>query len=112
MSRRITKQISHELISFAKRLEVRAHFFDPNATSAFEFARQMSSPKLQKKNDKFECIMVKQDDPAFKPIMKAEFLDGSTMELETSSYKAVDLRGLFYEKAEEAEDALASKKKK
>ena len=111
MSKRITKQISHELINFAKRVEVRAHFFDLNATSAFEFARQMSSRHLQKKNDKFECIMVKHPDPNFKAIMKAEFVDGSVMEIETGEYKASDLRGLFYEKAEEVEDVMASKKK-
>ena len=35
MSRRVTKQLSHQLINFAKKLEVSYHFWDPLAVSAW-----------------------------------------------------------------------------
>ena len=98
-----------ELIAFVKRVEVRANFWDPKGKSAFEFARQMSSPQLQKKNPSYECVMLKQPEENFVASMKAEFADGTIYEVETAPHTAADLRGLFFEKAEEAEDALANK---
>jgi hypothetical protein len=112
MSKRIPKQVALELIAFVKRVEVRANFFDPKGKSAFEFARQMSSPLLQKKNPNYECVMLKQPQEDFTATLKAEFSDGSIFETETSPYTAADLRSLFYEKAEEAEDSIANKSAK
>ena len=109
MSKRVPKQVAMELIAFVKRVELRASFYDPKATSAFEFARQMSSPHLQKKNPNYECLMVRQIDEDFPASLKAEFSDGSVFETETSGHTAADLRSLFFEKAEDAENALAAK---
>ena len=41
--------------------------------------------------------------------MRVEYTDGSVLETSTAQQTAADLRALFYEKAEEAEDAISSK---
>ena len=41
------------------KVDVKANYFDPTAKSAVEFARQMSSPKLQKINSNFACNFIK-----------------------------------------------------
>ena len=51
---RVPRVLAMELIQFVKKIEVKANFWDPKAKSAFEFARQMSSPKLKKKNPTYE----------------------------------------------------------
>jgi hypothetical protein len=109
MSRRITKTLSMELIGFVKKLQVNANFWDKNSKSAFEFARQMSSPNLAKKNPQYECIMIKEPDVKYIPKMRAEFLDGSVLEMDTNQHTCAGLRALFFEKAEEAEEAIAVK---
>jgi len=109
MSKRVPKTVAMELIAFVKRVELRANFYDPKATSAFEFARQMSSPHLQKKNPNYECLMVRQPNEDFAASLKAEYSDGSVFETETGEHTAADLRSLFFEKAEDAENALAVK---
>ena len=89
---RLTKALALDLIVFAKKLSVRANYFDRKATSAFEFVRQMNSPNLKKVNPSFEVSFV--EDVEFeKPAqLRAEFIDGAVWETETGSFKASDLR--------------------
>ncbi len=100
---RIPRLIAHDLIQYAKSISVKANFFDPNARSAFEFARQMSSPKLKKINPAFDCQLDITED-AGTPTLKAEFLDGSKWAVDTNVFSADQLRYEFYQKAAEAED--------
>jgi hypothetical protein len=109
MAKRVPRQLAMDLIAYVKRLEIKAHFWDPEAKSAFEFARQMSSKHLVKKNATYECVMLRQESPEFVPKLKAEFIDGSVLEMETRKQTAADLRALFFEKAEEAEEVISAK---
>lgn len=109
MAKRIPKTLAFELIGFVKKLQVNANFWDKGAISAFEFAKQMSSPNLAKKNPSYECIMVREPDPEYIPKMKVEYVDGSILEMETNQHTAAGLRALFYEKAEDAEEVMSLK---
>lgn len=100
---RVPRFIAQDLIQYAKSISVKANFFDPNARSAFEFARQMSSPKLKKINPGFECQLEITEDEVV-PSLKAEFLDGSKWAISTADFSADRLRFEFYQKAAEAED--------
>jgi hypothetical protein len=102
---RITKAIASDLIQYAKSLTITANFWDPNARSAFEFARQMRSPRLKKINPGFECNFneISTTDAAS---LVAEYLDGSKWSCTTAGKSAMDLRGEFYSRAADAEDNL------
>ena len=102
---RVPKHIALELIQYIKNVKVQAHFWDNSSRSAFEIARQMSSPKLQKQNNSFECVLENSKTPV-EPKIQAEFLDGSTWEVETAPYTSTELRGMLFEKARDAEDAV------
>lgn len=102
---RVPKTLSMELIQFVKRVEVSAHFWDSNSRSAFEIARQMSSPKLSKANSGYECVMKASDTPVT-PTIKVDFLDGSSWEEETAAFTSEELRGMLFEKAGDASDAV------
>ena len=101
---RITKEVTHDLIQFAKSLKVYADVKHPRAKSAFEFCRQMHSPKLAKKNPGFEVDMV-YNEKLETPKLVAKFSDGSTWETNTEEYKAKELRDLFWERAMKVEEA-------
>ena len=45
----------------------------------------------------------------FSPTMKVEYTDGSIFETSTVKHTAADLRAVFYENAENAEEAISSK---
>ena len=96
-----------ELIQYCKKIEVKASYWDPLSRSAFEFARQMNSPKLIKVNPGYECSMKllhpDSKDPA---LLMAEFIDGSKLELQTGEFTCAQLRAEFYEKAEEIEEEM------
>lgn len=100
---RISKAVAMDLIAFAKTIQVKANFWDPKAVSAFEFARQMSSPNLKKKNPSFECNLtyLESADP---PSLQAGFSDGSTWAIDTAGFKASELREAFYSKCARIED--------
>lgn len=105
MAKRIPKFIAEELIQFAKSLEVRVHYWHPKSTSAMEFHRQMSSPKLKKINPVFNATII--GIPVTEtPNLSAEFLDGSKWESETASYTSAHLRELFYGHAGRVEEAM------
>jgi len=105
MAARVPRAVAKELVQFIKRVEVRANFWDPTAKSAFEFGRQMSSPKLAKLNPQFACSMsVHSTDAA--PEVLAEFMDGSKLKLSTSGKTCADLRAALFEKAEDAEEVV------
>lgn len=101
---RVPKHIASELITFVKRLEIKANFWDDRAKSAFEFNRQMSSRKLKKINPTLEIVFETHNnhDP---PIIKAEFLDGSKWEIDSSNFKSAEIRAMFYSKASDAEES-------
>jgi hypothetical protein len=100
---RITKETAREFIVFAKSLKISAHYWDPKATSAFAFGRQMVSPKLKKANPSFECSVVQLDN--FEPAkLTAEFLDGSKWETPTGDLRMEELRAQFFLKCQDAED--------
>jgi hypothetical protein len=102
---RVTKETARKLIHYAKSLKIQAQFTDPNAKSAFEFARQMASPKLKKINPKFEFEfdMTFTNAPAS---LTAEFADGNKWQTLTAEYTAADLRNMFFSKAEACEDVV------
>ena len=60
---RISKHAASKLILYVKQLDVKARFWDTQALSAFEFYRQMDSPKLKKLNPQYKCKfeMLKED---------------------------------------------------
>jgi len=110
MSARVPRHIAKELIQFVKRVEVRANFWDPSggAKAAFEFGRQMSSPKLLKLNASYSCDVLPHSTEAA-PVVEAEFLDGSKVVLEVQGKTCADLRSALFDKASEAEEVLESK---
>ena len=105
---RVPKHIANELIQFVKKVHVKAHFWDPNSRSAFEFARQMSSPNLKKINPSLEVILEKVEVLA-PPTLHVEFLDGNKWDKPTTGLHATELRSLLYESAADAEDKVGDK---
>ena len=100
--------VANELIHFVKRVSIKANFWDPSAKAAFEFGRQMSSPKLVKINSQFECEVSMHTTPEA-PLVEVELLDGSKLVMDTRGKKCADLRAELYEKASEAEEAIERK---
>jgi hypothetical protein len=111
--KRITKHVAHDLIKYARSLAVTAPYYGEKSNSALEFYRQMNSPNLKANNASFEVSIKSlgvEDDVV--PKIRAEFLNGDVMEVDTAPYSAMQLRELFYEAAKEAESSLASGDKK
>ena len=108
MAQRVPRHVAKELIAYVKSIKVRANYEDPLAKSAFEFGRQMSSPKLVKINSQFECEVSMHTTPAA-PLVEVELLDGSKLVMDTTGKKCADLRSELYEKASEAEEAIERK---
>ena len=102
---RIPKQIALQLIPFVKRIEIRAHYWDPNSVSAFEFARQMMSDRLKKANPALHVELIRLE-KIETPRLHIEFLNGSVWDTDTSAIHAIDLRNEMYIRAEDVEDAL------
>lgn len=77
----------------------------PGSTSAYEFARQMDSPKLKKINPalEFNLKMHSLDEP---PVVDASFIDGSNLILDTSSLKAAEIRSEFFSRISDIEEAM------
>ena len=111
MSKRIPKNISMELIKFAKSIKVTANFWDPNAKSAFEIYRQLSGNKLKNANPNFDADLDIIDEDK-EPMMHAEFVDGSEIKMTTINHDAMALKALFFEQAENAENEIAKSKQK
>lgn len=112
-AKRISKHVAHDAIKYARSLKVKAPYWAEGSTSALEFFRQMSSLNLKAKNDSFEVTLKSVELPAdVTPNVRAEFLDGSSMDVDSSQYDAMQLREMFYEAALEAEGNLASAKGK
>jgi len=108
-AKRISKFVAYDLIKYARSLKVEAPYYGEASTSALEFFRQMSSPNLKAKNDSFEVTLKSIELPTDSiPKVKAEFLDGSSMDVDSSQYDTMQLREMFYEAAREAESALSS----
>ena len=102
---RVPKNIAVQLIPFVKKIEVTANYWDPKATSAFEFARQMGSAKLIKFNPTLS-VQLNRTTSMDPPFIHVEFTDGTSWDTETFPTKAVDLRNELYSRAEDAEDAI------
>ena len=102
---RVPKHIAMDLVQYIKNVKVQAHFWDTKSRSAFEIARQMSSPKFQKVNRSFECVLENSKKP-MDPKITAEFLDGSKWEQSTADLSCNELRGMLFERARDAEDAV------
>ena len=106
-SRRVPKLVARELIQYIKKIDVKANYWDQNATSAFEFTRQMNSPVLRKLNTKYECNMhVIDEENKIPATMLVEFVNGSKWETNTSNFKADDLRYELFTRAEEVEEQM------
>mmetsp|Transcript_17397 Transcript_17397/g.17482 ORF Transcript_17397/g.17482 Transcript_17397/m.17482 type:complete len:127 (-) Transcript_17397:187-567(-) len=99
---RVPKQVALELIAYAKKVEISANYWDPLSTSAFEFARLMSSPKLKKANPKFEVNFKIHDDDEEGHVY-AEFTDNEIWETKTSDYNATELKAEFFRYTKMAE---------
>jgi hypothetical protein len=102
---RIPRHIAAELIQFVKKVEVKAHYWDPKSTSAFEFARQMSSAKLKKINPSLDVKLDQLEKPGPSEL-HVEYLDGSKWTTSTYGLSANELRGEFYMRATDAEDKM------
>jgi hypothetical protein len=100
---RFTKVMSHELINFVKSMKIRANYFHPKSTSAFEFARQMGSSKLKKVNPAFEFSFVV-DDQNSPGDLRVEFINGRVWEKSTDGDHCEDLRSQFYSICQEIDD--------
>lgn len=100
---RFTKAMSHELIHFVKSMKIRANYFHPKSSSAFEFARQMGSSKLKKVNPAFDFSFVVDDQNAPGNI-HVEFVNGRVWEKATDGDHCEDLRSQFYSICEEIDD--------
>ena len=107
MTSRVPRHVAKELIQFIKKIDIKANFWDPRAKSAFEFSRQMSSPKLKKINPTFatELTMLTNNEPFQEPVLEAEFLDGSKLSISCLEKTSADLRSLVFTRAGEAEEA-------
>lgn len=102
---RFSRMISAQLIPFVKKIDIRANYWDPNAVSAFEFARQMMSLRLKKANPTLEVELFRHDTAEAAKI-HVEFADGTSWDTETFPTKAVDLRNEVFLRAADCEDAL------
>ena len=112
MSRRITASVAKELITFAKSIKVRASHYDNKSTSAYEFYRQIGlSPKLKAANPDFEASFTEEINDIVDPTINCEFTDGSKLDINTSNYNAMELKSMFYDAAEKAEQSIMTKKK-
>ena len=102
---RFTKAVAKQLITFVKRIEIYGNYWDPNSTSAYEFARQMGSPNLKKSNPNLHVELFRTDsfDP---PRIRVEYSDGSSWDTNTFPIHAVDLRNELYSRATDVEDSL------
>jgi hypothetical protein len=102
---RFSRMIAAKLIPYVKKIDVRANYWDPNAVSAFEFARQMMSDRLKKANPTLEVELFRHDtdEPAK---IHVEFADGTVWDTNTYPIKAVDLRNEVFLRAEDCEDTL------
>lgn len=89
---RVSKKTALELIHFVKNMSVRANYFDPKAVSAFEFARQMSSPQLKNSNPNFQFSFELERGEIIPAKVQAEFINGKKWEVQTSDFNAQDLR--------------------
>lgn len=102
---RLPRKIAKDLIQFVSKVELKAHFWDPNSTSAFELYRQMSSPKLAKVNTSFECKMDFLPTVST-PTLSVTYADGTKWSTETTGITAQDLRYQLYQKASDVEDNI------
>jgi hypothetical protein len=102
---RFSRMIAAKLIPYVKKIDIRANYWDPNAVSAFEFARQMMSDRLKKANPTLEVELFRHDteEPAK---IHVEFADGTVWDTNTYPIKAVDLRNEVFLRAEDCEDTL------
>ncbi len=89
---RYTKLISHDLIHYVKKLYVKANYFDPSATSAYEFARQMSSSQLRKVNPSYQFEFVEDQNMVEPAFLKVEFVNGKIWESQTGDRNCDDIR--------------------
>jgi hypothetical protein len=101
---RIKRNVAMDLILYCKKLHVFADAGNlQKSISALEFARQMSSPKLKKQNPAFECdyFFTRTGEPSY---FIADYVDGTTLRMNTADHICQDLRDIFFEKALEAEE--------
>mmetsp|Transcript_40905 Transcript_40905/g.81336 ORF Transcript_40905/g.81336 Transcript_40905/m.81336 type:complete len:120 (+) Transcript_40905:115-474(+) len=105
MAPRVARHIAMDLIKFAKKLEVKAYAYDLTHKSTYEFARQLSSPKLGKVNPDFsvEFEWLQKAGPS---VICAEFINGSKWEVCGEGKTAADLRYEFFEQAVAIEELL------
>ena len=114
-AKRIAKHVSHDLIKFARSVQVTTPYYHEGATSALEFFRQTNSPSLRKMNDSFDIKINTKVPDETTPTVRAEFLNGDVMEVDSTQYNTMQLKAMFFEAAQEAENNLGSsadKKKK
>lgn len=104
MAKRVTKSIALELIQYCKKIDCVANIRRPGSKSAIEFAKQMMSTKLKKKNPTIQVNMLfHEDDQA--PYVYCEFTDGQSLKIETGEIHLPDIRAQFFARAELAEEA-------
>ena len=106
MAPRVTREIASTLIPFIKSIALTGRFWDPFSKSAYEFYRQMDAKKVKKINPNIAISFTEFDDPNQIPTLKAEFIDGTKLEIQTKGLSSADLRYNIFSMAEEVEDKL------
>ena len=110
MIRRISRSSALNLIKQIKSVEISASLFNPKSKSAFELLKQMQSTKFVELNPKYECTFNNLDNEKDIPLLKVEFINKMTWEIETSDYTAQRLRESIFTKAHDVEilDSIAN----
>ncbi|RYH28584.1 hypothetical protein EON65_11615 [archaeon] len=106
MTPRVTKEVAATLIPFIKNITLTGRFWDPYSKSAYEFYRQMNTKKVKKINPNIVISFTEFEDPNQIPTLKAEFIDGTKLEIPTKDLTSADLRYNIFSFAEEVEDKL------
>jgi hypothetical protein len=92
-----------DLIKYAKKVDVRAYPCNLKHKSAYEFARQIASPKLYKINPNFKVTFewLPEDGPSK---IYAEFSNGLKWDIPGDDKTCADLRYEFFQNASLAEE--------
>lgn len=103
MAPRVAKHVAMDLIKYVRKLDVTAYAFEPAQKSAYEFALQLSSPKLATSNPNFAVNFEFHTQPGPSKIV-AEFSNGKKWETQGEGKTCADLRYEFFEQAALAEE--------
>jgi hypothetical protein len=103
MAARVPRHVAMDLIKYVKSLKVLGYAFDVKHRAAYEFAKQLNSPKLAQSNPNFSVSFDYLTEPGTSSIV-AEFSNGKKWETQAEGKTCADLRFEFFEQAALAEE--------